>query len=117
MKQNAKNVAVKGEVMKSLAEFAHVNGEKLEENFSKILPYIDASVEENNNDMISQSLVILKNVCRNDEPIMLSQKAQENSQRIAVFLSKALESTAVLTLSSTLNTAGRFFVQLRDMDG
>ena len=58
--------------MKSLAEFAHVNQEKLEENFPKILPYIEASVEENNNDMISQSLVILRNVFRNDDPFFLS---------------------------------------------
>ena len=53
MRLNEKNVAVRGEIMKSIAEFAHVNGAKLEYNFEKILPFIKSSVEENNNDMIS----------------------------------------------------------------
>jgi len=79
MNENSKNVAVRGEIMKSIAEFAHVNNEKLEANFDKILPFIEASVEENNNDMITNSLVILKNVFRNNDPIFLSLKTKEHS--------------------------------------
>jgi len=68
----SKNLSVRIEIMKSISVFAYLLPEGLEENLIKILPYIDASIEENNNDMILHSLMTLRYAFKNDDPMELS---------------------------------------------
>lgn len=68
----SKNLAVRVEIMKALSIFAYVLPGGLEENLEKILPYIDASIEEGNNDMILHSLMTLRYAFRNEDPMELS---------------------------------------------
>jgi len=59
---SSKNLNVRIEIMRSIAIFAFVDPEGLEENFGKILPYIDAAINEGSNDMLMQALMILNYV-------------------------------------------------------
>ena len=89
----------------------------MDENFVNLLPYIEASITEGNNDMILYSLMILRYVFINTDPLQLSASTQDHSTRLAEFLSKCLDQSPVKILSETLTVCGSFFIQLRDVAG
>lgn len=63
----SKNIKVKVQAMKSFAQLS-VMEESHEKFLSLVIPYIQASISEANNDMIVYSLLILKEAFKYDEP-------------------------------------------------
>jgi hypothetical protein len=57
---NTKNLKVKVEITNTLSILAPLMEDQLENYLSQILPHIEQSVNENNNDLLLYSLAILK---------------------------------------------------------
>ena len=59
----------------------------------------------------------MKYVFKNSDPQKLSVGTQDNSEKLAKFLSTCLDQSPVKILSETLTVCGKFFTQLRDVAG
>ena len=59
----------------------------------------------------------MKYVFKNSDPQKLSVGTQDNSEKLAKFLSTCLDQSPVKILSETLTVCGSFFTQLRDVEG
>lgn len=81
----SKNIKVKVQAMKTFAQLS-VMEESHEKFLRLVIPYIQASISEANNDMIVYSLQILKEAFKYDEPQKVSITAQEQSEAIGQFL-------------------------------
>ena len=102
--------------MKTFAELATMQ-ESLEKFLGQVIPHIEATIAENNNDLITHSLAILKQAFRNTEPQEVSLTAQSESSTINNFLNKALEHNQSRIVSETLRVTGMFIIQLQDLEG
>ena len=82
----SKNVKVKIMGMKTFAEIAYHYRKSIDHFLEAILPFIESSSTENSNDLIQNSLEILKQAFRHSEPKNLSEVAQTNASRFCKFL-------------------------------
>lgn len=64
--------------------------DKLEQHLSSIIDQIVRSASEKNNDLLQNSLAIMKTAFRNTDPQKTSFTAQKEAVRIARFLNEAL---------------------------
>ena len=70
--QASKSVKVRIGVMKTLSVLACILHQNLEEHLELIFPFIESSIRENNNDLITYSLNIMKYAFKNSDPLELS---------------------------------------------
>ena len=81
----SKSQKVKVASMKTFAAIAQAHG-KTDDYLEEILPFIEATSDEQNNDLIFNCLEILKQAFKNTEPEKVSVTAQNQSQRISAYL-------------------------------
>lgn len=112
----SKNIKVKIEVMKTFVELAQME-ESHEKYLASLAPYIQGSIAEGNNDMISYSLAILKQAFRYSEPDKISVTAQSGSEGFGNYLCQCLEHNQSRIVSETLRVTGLFVIQLQDLEG
>jgi hypothetical protein len=82
-----------------------------------LIPFITSSIEENNNDLISYSLAVLKQAFRNTEPNMVSISASQHAEPISKFLNSVLNHNQSRLASEALRVTGLFIIQLQDLEG
>ena len=63
--------------MKTLSVLSLIMKDQLEKHFSLIIPYIKSSTDENNNDMITYSLQILRQAFKEIESSKVSLTAKK----------------------------------------
>jgi hypothetical protein len=101
----SKNIKVKVEVMKTFGELVMME-ESHERCLVSLAPFIQNTINEGNNDMITYSLAILKQAFRYSEPERISVTAQNDSEGFGKFLSQALEHSQSRIVSETLRVTG-----------
>jgi len=85
-----KNIKVKVAVMKTFSVLAMVLQDKLEKYLPQIIPNIEQSIHENNNDLLTFSLSILQYTFRISESGGYSKTAQTSCELISKILTQAL---------------------------
>ena len=111
---NTKNLKVKVEITNTLSILAPLMEDQLENYLSQILPHIEQSVNENNNDLLLYSLAILKYAFSRKT---FSITAQKESQKIAKFLIATMNQNQSKIVAESLKVAGLFMCQLQDQSG
>ena len=111
---NTKNLKVKVEITATLSILAPLMEDQLENYLSQILPHIEQSVNENNNDLLLYSLAILKYAFSRKA---FSITAQKESQKIAKFLLATMNQNQSKIVAESLKVAGLFMLQLQDQSG
>jgi len=99
--------------MKTFAEIAVAMG-KTDDYLGDILVFIENSVNEGNNDLLINSLDILKQAFKHTSKERVSIVAQQESQRLSKFLNTAMCHNQSKVVSETLKVIGMFVIQLQD---
>jgi hypothetical protein len=102
--------------MKTFAELSTM-ADLLEQYLGQITSFIQNSINEGNNDLLTYSLAILKQAFRNSDPQMVSITAQQEHEGLGRFLNAALGHSQSRIVSETLRVTGMFALQLQDLEG
>lgn len=94
--------------MKTFSVLALVTQSNLEANLNEIIPHIEQSIHEKNNDLMTYSLSIFYYSFRQKNDMISSETAQTQSSKINTILMEALKHNQSRIVSDTLRVIGLF---------
>ena len=113
----SKNVKIKVSGMKTFAEIAFHYRKSIDDFLGQILPYIEGSVSENSNDLIQNSLDILKQAFRHSNPNKVSEVAKSEASRFSRFLTQVMAHSSSKVMCDAIKITGDFAMQQQSVDG